>query len=85
MAALHLIRHRSSGDLERRQRGELVRSALEGDVHPDAAALLGLDAGTAVTVVALRVDDPDDPSLESSGSSGSSPCTSSRSSVTTPR
>ena len=38
---------------------------LEGDVHPDAAALLGLDAGTAVTVVALRVDDPDDPSRSS--------------------
>ena len=58
MAALHLIRHRSSSDLERRQRGELVRGLLEGDVHPDAPALLGLDAGTGVTVVALRVDDP---------------------------
>ena len=65
MAALHLIRHRSSGDLERRQRGELVRGLLEGDVHPDAAALLGLDADTAVTVVALRIDDPDDPSRSS--------------------
>jgi DNA-binding PucR family transcriptional regulator len=60
MSALHLIRHRSSGDLERRQRGELVRSLLEGDVQPDAASLLGLDADTAVTVVALRVQDPND-------------------------
>jgi DNA-binding PucR family transcriptional regulator len=65
MAALHLIRHRSSSDLERRQRGELVRSLLEGDVHPDAATLLGLDADTAVTVVALRVEDPNDPSRSS--------------------
>ena len=60
MAALHLIRHRSSGDLERRQRGELVRGLLEGDVRRDAAALLGLDAETAVTVVALRIQHPDD-------------------------
>ncbi len=58
MAALHLIRYRSSGDLERRQRGELVRSLLEGDLRPDAATLLGIDADTAVTVVALRVEDP---------------------------
>ena len=61
IAALHLIRHRSSGDLERRQRGELVRGVLDGDLHPDAATLLGLDAATAVTVVALRVGDPADP------------------------
>ena len=93
MAALHLIRHRSSGDLERRQRGEFVRGLLEGDVHPDAPALLGLDAGTAVTVVALRVDDPDDrvPIVgrrrrpDRATWSASSPCTSSRSSVTSPR
>jgi sugar diacid utilization regulator len=65
MAALHLIRHRSSGDLERRQRGELVRSLLEGDVHPDAAARLGLVADTAVTVVALRIADPNDPARSS--------------------
>jgi DNA-binding PucR family transcriptional regulator len=65
MAALHLIRHRSSGDLERRQRGELVRGLLEGDVHPDAPALLGLDPETAVTVVALGVEDPNDPSQSS--------------------
>ena len=65
MAALHLIRHRSSGDLERRQRGELVRGLLEGDVHPDAPALLGLNADTAVTVVALGIADPDDPSRSS--------------------
>ena len=58
MAALHLIRHRSSWDLERRQRGELVRALLEGDVPPDASTKLGLDAGTAVTVVALRIEDP---------------------------
>ena len=65
MAALHLIRHRSSGDLERRQRGELVRGLLEGDVQPNAASLLGLDGDTAVTVVALRLEDPDDPSRSS--------------------
>jgi sugar diacid utilization regulator len=56
MAALHLIRHRNSGDLERRQRGEVVRGLLEGDVHPDATSLLGLDVATAVTVVALRLE-----------------------------
>jgi hypothetical protein len=59
MAALHLIRHRSSGDLERRQRGEAMRGLLEGDVHPDATSLLGIAAGTAVTVVALRLERPD--------------------------
>ena len=93
MAALHLIRHRSSGDLERRQRGELVRGLLDGEVHPDAAAMLGLDAATAVTVVALRVERSrrrgrarrPTPSPGSSGSSASSPCTSSRSSGTSPR
>jgi sugar diacid utilization regulator len=60
MAALHLIRHRSSWDLERRQRGELVRALLEGDVPPDASTKLGLDPGTAVTVVALRIAEPKD-------------------------
>jgi DNA-binding PucR family transcriptional regulator len=60
MAALHLIRHRSSGDLERRQRGELVRGLLEGDMNPEAASLLGFASDTAVTVVALRVEDPHD-------------------------
>jgi DNA-binding PucR family transcriptional regulator len=60
MAALHLIRHRNSWDLERRQRGELVRTLLEGDVPPDASTKLGLDPGTAVTVVALRIAEPKD-------------------------
>ena len=60
MAALHLIRDRSTWDLERRQRGELVRTLLDGEVPPDAAPLLGLDADTAVTVVALRIEDVDD-------------------------
>ena len=65
MAALHLIRHRNSGDLERRQRGEVVRGLLEGDVHPDATSLLGLDVATAVTVVALRLEYPGDRSRSS--------------------
>ena len=60
MAALHLIRDRSTWDLERRQRGELVRTLLDGEVPPDAAPQLGLDADTAVTVVALRIEDVDD-------------------------
>jgi sugar diacid utilization regulator len=60
MAALHLIRDRSTWDLERRKRGELVRTLLDGEVPPDAAPLLGLDADTAITVVALRIEDVED-------------------------
>src|SRR5262245_5616132 len=59
-AALHLIRDRSTWDLDRRQRGELVRTLLDGEVPPDAAPQLGLDADTPVTVVALRIEDVDD-------------------------
>lgn len=32
MAALHLMRHAAAGDVERRQRGEMLRSVLEGRV-----------------------------------------------------
>lgn len=61
MAALHLIRDRSAWDLERRQRGALMRALLDGDVPPDAATQLGIDSATGITVLALRVAGPRPP------------------------
>jgi PucR-like helix-turn-helix protein/diguanylate cyclase with GGDEF domain len=56
IASLHLLRHRSSADLERGRRTELLRAALEGRAAPDAlAAVLQLTPGASLTVVALEV------------------------------
>jgi hypothetical protein len=56
IAALHLIRHRSSEDLERRRRGELVRAVLEGRTPPELLSeSLGVPADAWVTVIAFEL------------------------------
>lgn len=61
IAALHLVRHRVGEDLERRMRGELLRSLLEGRGPLDVlASRLGIDAVTPATVVAFEIADGED-------------------------
>ncbi len=56
IAALHLLRHRASGDLERRRRGDLLRSVFGGRTPADVlASSLGIAAGSYVTVVAFEL------------------------------
>ena len=56
IAALHLIRHRSGEDLDRRRRGELLRDALEGRTPPELLAPeLGLANNAQITVLAFQV------------------------------
>lgn len=56
LAALHLIRHRASGDLDRRRRSELLRGLLEGRVTPrGGASSLGFDASSKAAVLAIEV------------------------------
>ena len=61
LAALHLIRHRASGDIERRRRGELLRGLLEGRIAPaTGASSLGLNASAKVAVLGFEVLGSDD-------------------------
>jgi hypothetical protein len=61
IAALHLLRHRSSADLERSRRADLLRAALEGRVAPETLApVLQLGPATELTVVAFELVDPGD-------------------------
>jgi hypothetical protein len=54
IAALHLIRHRSSDHLERRRQAELLRGVLEGRTQPgQLLAALDLAGDTAATVMAF--------------------------------
>ncbi|MHB2022337.1 MAG: PucR family transcriptional regulator [Mycobacteriales bacterium] len=54
IAAIHLLRHRSSEDLERRRKADALRGLLEGRGAVQAhAQVLGLDVDTTVVVVAL--------------------------------
>jgi DNA-binding PucR family transcriptional regulator len=54
IAALHLLRARSSEDLVRQQRGDAARRLLEGAGNPDGAAhVLGLDTGGPFAVLAF--------------------------------
>lgn len=56
LAALHLLRARAGNEVERRARGELLRGLLDGRSAPDmAAARLGIDPLTPVTVVAFAL------------------------------
>jgi hypothetical protein len=56
IAALHLIRHRTSEDLERRRRGDLFRAVLEGRTPPELLAEpLGVPADAWVTVLAFEL------------------------------
>ena len=59
IAALHLLRHRSSADLERTRRAELLRAALEGRVAPEAlASVLELAPVGCLTVMAVELIEP---------------------------
>ncbi|MFN2538494.1 MAG: PucR family transcriptional regulator [Mycobacteriales bacterium] len=56
LAALHLLRARAGGEVERRARGELLRGLLDGRSAPQIAATrLGLDAGTSVAVLGFSL------------------------------
>ncbi len=56
VAALHIIHARSSRDVERRMRGDLLRSLLEGrgDVA-SAATRLGIERGSPIVVMAVEL------------------------------
>lgn len=54
LAALHLIRNRASGDVERRWRGDLLRGVLEGRTGPSTAREMGLRADVPLTVLAFE-------------------------------
>ena len=61
VAALHLLRHRSSADLERGRRAELLRAALDGRVSPDGLApVLQIAPNAGLTVVAFELVDGGD-------------------------
>jgi sugar diacid utilization regulator len=54
IAALHLIRHRASEDLERRMRGDVLRALLQGQGPVEhLASRLGIDARSPFTVMAF--------------------------------
>jgi hypothetical protein len=56
LSALHLLRARAGGDVERRARGELLRGLLDGRAAPPLVATrLGLDAGTSVAVLGFSL------------------------------
>ena len=56
IAALHLVRHWTTDDLERRRRSEVLRSVLEGRMPPDMLpGSLGIASGGAMTVVAFEI------------------------------
>jgi sugar diacid utilization regulator len=56
VAALHMIHARASRDIDRRMRGELLRSFLEGEGDLDsAAARLGIEPHAPTVVLALKL------------------------------
>ena len=56
IAALHLLRHRTAGDVERHRRAEALLRLLDGvDRAEQARTILGLDPDQPVTVVAFDV------------------------------
>ena len=56
IAALHLLRHRTASDVDRRRRAEALLGVLEGTDHSDRAReVLDLDPAQAVTVLAFDV------------------------------
>ena len=58
VAALHMIHVRASRDIDRRVRGELLRSLLEGrDDSRSVAGRLGLDPSSSVAVMAFEFSD----------------------------
>ena len=60
VAALHMIHARSSRDLERRTRGDLLRSLLEGRGNVDSTATrLGVEPDSPMAVIALELGQND--------------------------
>lgn len=60
IAALHLIRHRASEDLERRMRGDFLRALLEGRGPIEhLASRLGIDTKSPFTVVGFELASSD--------------------------
>jgi DNA-binding PucR family transcriptional regulator len=60
LVALHILRHRASGDLTRRQRGTALREALQAAHVPDSLATdlgIGAEAPCAIAAFRLLVDD----------------------------
>lgn len=56
VAALHMIHARASRDIDRRMRGDLLRSFLEGEGDLDsAAAHLGIEPHSPTVVLALKI------------------------------
>lgn len=56
IAALHLVRNRTTDDLERRRRSEVLRSVLESRMPADMLpGSLGIAPGGAMTVVAFEI------------------------------
>jgi sugar diacid utilization regulator len=56
VAALHMIHARASRDIDRRMRGDLLRSFLEGEGDLDsAAARLGIEPHSPTVVLALKI------------------------------
>jgi hypothetical protein len=56
IAALHLLRHRTASDVERRRRAEALLAVLEGQDRGDRGSdVLGIDPGHAVSVIAFDV------------------------------
>jgi sugar diacid utilization regulator len=64
VAALHLLRHRVSDDLERRLRAEMLAALLSGEESAEAvAAKLGLPHRSSFVVVAVRASRGEAPAL----------------------
>ena len=62
VAALHMIHARSSRDIERKVRGDLLRALLEGSAALESAApRLGIDPGSVLEIVAFELPASDDP------------------------
>ena len=61
LAALHLMRHSAAGDVERRRRGEVLRSVLDGRVpFRSVAPTLADGASSQFTVVVMELTDRND-------------------------
>jgi hypothetical protein len=67
LSALHLLRARAGGDVERRSRGELLRGLLDSRSAPSLVATrLGLDVATSVAVLGFSLP-PDIDELDAEG------------------
>lgn len=63
IAALHIIHARASSDIERRTRGDLLRSLLEGHGSGASADRLGLGADERLAVIAFQMEVSDEANI----------------------